>query len=81
MVRSIRNVEIALGEKEKKISKEEQEIAKFARKSIVSNIKILAGEIISENMICFKRPGLGFLPTQLDEVVGRKAKRTIEKNR
>ena len=81
LVKSIRNVEIALGESDKRVSDEEQEVAKFARKSIVSNKNILSGEVISKDMICYKRPGTGFLPTHLDKVVGKKAKKSIRKNR
>ena len=36
---------------------------------------------MSKDIVCYIIPGLGFLLTQLDEVVGRKAKQTIEKNR
>jgi len=81
LVKSIRNVEIALGESEKEVSDEEREVAKFARKSIVSNKNILSGEVISEDMICYKRPGTGFLSIELEKVVGKKAKKSIRKNR
>ena len=81
LVKSIRNVEIALGESKKRVSDEEQEVAKFGRKSIVSNKNISSGEVISKDMICYKRPGTGFLPTHLDKVVGKKAKKSIRINR
>ena len=81
LVKSIRNVEMALGHSTKKVSEEEYEVAKFARKSIVSNKKIFAGEVISKDMISYKRPGFGFLPTQLDKVVGKVARRAIKENR
>ena len=49
-------------------------MSKVGRKSIVSNKNIKSGEIISKDMICYKRPGNGFLPIDLEKVVGKKAK-------
>ena len=80
LVKSIRNIEIALGDGKKIISKEELEVSKMGRKSIVSNRKIKKGEIISKDMICYKRPGNGYLPIELDKVIGKKASVDIEEN-
>ena len=80
LVKSIRNIEIALGDGNKNISKEELEVSKMGRKSIVSNRKIKKGEIISKDMICYKRPGSGYLPIELDKVMGKKAGIDIEEN-
>jgi N,N'-diacetyllegionaminate synthase len=81
LVRDIRNVEIALGSKYKKLSVDEVNVSKAARKSIVSNRNILKGEVIQNNDICYKRPGTGFLPTDIELVVGRVAMNDIKKNR
>ena len=32
-------------------------------------------------MICFKRPGTGFLPIEKEKVIGKRAKRLIKKDR
>ena len=45
-----------------------------ARRSIVSKVKIHAGQIITENMLSFKRPGTGISPSRIDNVIGKKAK-------
>jgi len=81
LVKNIRNVELSLGNPKKIISNEEKVISKVARKSIVSKRKINIGEIITEKMICFKRPGTGFLPIEKEKVIGKRAKRLIKKDR
>jgi N,N'-diacetyllegionaminate synthase len=81
IVKKIRDVEIMLGKKTKKISKKELEIAKVARKSIISKYNLFPGMKISNTNICFKRPGTGFLPTQLNKLLNKKIRRFIEKDR
>ena len=81
LVKNIRNVELSLGNPKKIISNEEKVISKVARKSIVSKRKINIGEIINEKMICFKRPGTGFLPIEKEKVIGKRAKKLIKKDR
>tara|TARA_Y100000590_G_scaffold180640_1_gene205885 strand:+ start:31672 stop:32679 length:1008 start_codon:yes stop_codon:yes gene_type:complete len=80
LVKSIRNVEIAIGNSDKKISDNERKVSQFARKSIVTNKMIKIGQVITVDMLCFKRPGSGFLPIELDKVIGKRAKRDIEKD-
>ncbi|MCR4685634.1 MAG: N-acetylneuraminate synthase family protein [Lachnospiraceae bacterium] len=41
-----------------------------ARRSIVANVDIAKGDVITEEMLTFKRPGTGISPASLDEVVG-----------
>lgn len=49
-----------------------------ARRSIVSFGKIKKGTTIQSNMITFKRPGTGISPTNINIVIGKKAKIDIE---
>lgn len=49
-----------------------------ARRSVVSSGKILAGEIIDEAMLTYKRPGTGISPTDIDKIIGKKAIIDIE---
>ena len=51
-----------------------------ARRSIVANKKINAGEIIKENDITYKRPGTGISTSFWDEVIGRSVKRGIDED-
>ena len=80
LVTSIRNIEMAMGGKEKKFSDDEIEIKKAARKSIVSTRDISSGEMISEEHLCYKRPGIGFLPVEKDTIIGKRAKADIAGN-
>lgn len=46
---------------------------KNARRSIVSNVDIKAGTVVTENMLTFKRPGTGISPAKIDWVIGKTA--------
>jgi N,N'-diacetyllegionaminate synthase len=81
LVSSIRNVEVALGTMERRFSKDQKEISKVARKSIVSKHYIKEGSVICEEDICFKRPGIGFLPFEKDKIIGKTSLCDIEKDR
>jgi len=80
MVKSIRNIELALGDGIKKPSKSETPNIKVARKSIVAQKKIKKGEIFTEDNITVKRPGDGISPMKWDEVLGSVANRDYEQD-
>ncbi len=48
-----------------------------ARRSIVANTDINAGETITKDMLTFKRPGTGISPCNINNVLNRKAKKDI----
>ncbi len=73
MVKSIRNVEKALGSDIKKPSKSEVQNRKISRKSIVAKTNIKKGELLNENNIAIKRPGTGISPMRWQSVIGTKA--------
>ena len=78
MVTAIHDVERALGNGVKKLAAEEEEIKKAARRSIVAKVKIRKGTVIRENMLDFKRPGIGLEPKNLHKIVGKRAGKDIE---
>jgi N-acetylneuraminate synthase/N,N'-diacetyllegionaminate synthase len=80
MVKSIRDVEKALGDGIKQPTTREEEIKKIARRSIVAKMDISEGAIITEEMLDVKRPGMGIEPKYVDMVVGRKAKENIKRD-
>jgi len=80
MIKEIRNVEKILGSYDKKPTKSEERIMKIVRKSIIANKEIEKGSIIKDDMIIIKRPGTGLKPIYIDKIVGRKAKRKIDKD-
>lgn len=73
MVKTIRNIEIALGNGEKYPSKSEKKNITVARKSIVAKKDIKKGEIFTETNITTKRPGNGISPMEWFKVIGSKA--------
>lgn len=48
-----------------------------ARRSIVVKRDIKKGEVITEDILTFKRPGTGLSPAKIDEVLGKKAIKDI----
>ena len=61
MIKSIKNVSIALGSYLKKPTKSEKPNIKIARKSIVAIRNIKKGEIFTKLNIGIKRPGLDYI--------------------
>lgn len=78
MVKSIRNVEKALGEVTYELSPKTQESKKFLRSLfVVEDIK--KGQIFSEKNVRSIRPGYGLSPKYLEIVTGKKAKSNLKK--
>ncbi|MCM3511411.1 N-acetylneuraminate synthase [Carnobacterium inhibens] len=73
MVKSIRNIEKALGTGVKTPTDSERKNKPIARKSIVAKAPISIGEIFSEENLEIKRPGTGISPMLWDEIIGSKA--------
>ena len=80
MIMSIRNVEKALGNGEKKPADIEISNMEIARKSIVAKKNIKKGDILSEENITTKRPGNGINPMLWTSVLGTRAKRNFEED-
>ena len=79
MVRKIREVESARGDGVKNGPRhEEMEMAEKGRRSLHACEAIAKGEVISEDKLTIKRPGLGLPPFLLPQVVGRTARQDIE---
>jgi len=80
LVQGIRMVEKALGDGCKRPAAGEADTAAAARKSLVAARDILAGTVLSLDMIAVKRPGTGLPPSMLDFVLGRKLRRDVAKD-
>ena len=78
MVKSIRNIEQALGTGVKQVSDSEKSNIAVARKSIVAKIYIKKGETLTEENLTVKRPGTGISPMRWEEVVGTKATKNYQ---
>lgn len=80
MIRSIRNIEKALGKKSKKPSLAEIRNKTTVRKSIVAAQNIKKGEIFSKKNITTKRPAKGISPMCWNDVIGKVAKKHLKKD-
>ena len=78
MVLAIRNIEKALGSYEKKPSPSESVNIDIVRKSIIASASIKKGEILSDNNVTTKRPGVGISPMKWDKVIGTVASKDYQ---
>jgi len=80
-VNNINFLKIILGDRIKKPISSELLSRKYARRSIVARVNIHKGEVISKEMVTFKRPGTGISPGELDKVIGKRAKEEINEDK
>lgn len=78
LIRQIREIEAGIGDGEKKPQASEIKSVLWARKSIVSKVSILPDQPITSSMVRFKRPGTGIPPSEINQVLGRRANVQIE---
>ena len=80
MIKSIRRIEVAMGEKVKRPTTSEKPNIEPARKSIVAVRPINKGELFcAENLAC-KRPATGLSPMLWDKIIGIPAKKDFGKD-
>lgn len=75
MIKAVRHIEAALGNREKTVSPSEAKNRDIARKSIVARRAIARGEVFTEENLTVKRPGGGVSPMRWFEVLGAAAAR------
>ncbi|MEZ5196501.1 MAG: N-acetylneuraminate synthase family protein [Bacteroidales bacterium] len=80
MVRDIRNLEMALGEKRIFVSDVIEETKTKLERSIAAIRNIEKGEIISDSDIHLLSPGDGFKWTEKDKIIGKAAKMDIPRD-
>lgn len=78
MVKSIRNIETAMGDGIKRPTERELRNRAVARRSLVAAVRIAEGEAFTADNLTAKRPGTGISPMRWDEVLGRRASRDFE---
>ena len=79
LVAQIRDVESAMGDGRKLgPAPEEMEFYEKARRSVHAAVNLPEGTVISEEMLCVKRPGYGVRPKHLPVLFGRTARRRID---
>ena len=80
LVKSIRNIESALGDGIKRVTVSEAKNKEIMRKSIVARRNISKGEILSEKNITTKRPGNGMSPMNWEKILGSVASRDYKED-
>jgi len=80
LVKIIRNVELSLGDGIKKVMPSELKNKPLMQKSLVAKKNIKTGQIIREDDITCKRPGIGLQPYWYDQILHKRAKGNILKN-
>jgi N,N'-diacetyllegionaminate synthase len=80
LVRTVRDVEAALGDGIKRPMPSELPNKPLMQKSLVAKRNIHAGEIITPNDLTCKRPVVGLLPSWFDHVIGKRAAVDIPKD-
>jgi N,N'-diacetyllegionaminate synthase len=78
LVRSIRNIERAMGDGIKCATQSERLNMKVARKSIVAARSIPIGEVFDETNLTVKRPAEGLSPMRWDDLIGTCAGRDYQ---
>ncbi len=78
MVNMIRKIEKMLGSDNLILSVEQKKHLDTIRKHVVARRFIRKGEIIKEEMFAYKRSPKGIYPTDVDKLIGKKAKEDIE---
>jgi N,N'-diacetyllegionaminate synthase len=77
MVLAIRNIEMALGEKSKKLSQSELNNIVVARKSIHLRTGKKKGEILKEEDLEMLRPGNGISPMEIRTLIGKRVNKNL----
>ena len=71
----------AARDRKKFVAETEKEVYKFARSSIVADIDIPRGTLLTRENIWARRPGNGEIPAfEFEKVLGKTLKRDIAKN-
>ena len=78
LVRAIRELESALGTGDKRPSERELANLSGMRRSLVARRAIAAGEVVTSEMLAYKRPATGIPPRDEPRIVGRTAARAID---
>lgn len=76
----IRAIELALGDGVIDFNPAVEAAKNKLARSLTSKVKINKGEVLSEDKLCLKSPGTGLLWREKDNILGKTATRTIEKD-
>lgn len=73
IIREIEFIDTLSGNGDLSCLESEQSARENARRSIVAKVDISAGSVFEKYMLTFKRPGTGISPSEIEQLIGRKA--------
>lgn len=80
LILGLKNVYISLGQYNRVVSIDELEQRKKMRRSLIANIDLNPGDILSEENLGAKRPGTGISVNEWDLYLGKKVNKKIDKD-
>ena len=80
MVRAVRDAQASLGDGIKRMAEAEADLYVTARRSLFAARAIEAGSTVTDDDVAILRPGTGIEVRELPNVVGRVARRRIERH-
>ncbi len=78
LVHAARNIEQAMGDGVKRRTLREEEVARTARRSVVAQVDIPAGAVLTKEMLRMKKPEAGIKPKYYWGLLGRRTVRDIQ---
>jgi N,N'-diacetyllegionaminate synthase len=78
LVRDVRRLEKNLGTSALVPTMTEEQMAKLCHRSIVAVTALSSGTVLETEHLGFKRPGTGLMPYELESVVGRRLRQSVE---
>jgi len=81
IISKCKKLKTILGKPERVVSVEEMEQRVKMRRSIVAKDDLKQGQVITEEMICAKRPGSGIAADKFDDLIGKKVKKNVFQDR
>ena len=80
LVRSVRRVEVALGDGRKRPASGELDTRRVARRSLVAARDLESGVVLRSEDLCSMRPGTGISPAEHDRVIGHHLRKPVSRH-
>lgn len=80
MIKSVKNIYKSLGSEVRTVSKEEIDQRFKMRRSLIANVDLLPGDVLTEDNLGAKRPGTGISVSDFDFYIGKTINKKIEKD-
>jgi sialic acid synthase SpsE len=79
MVLACHTVYLSMGGRERVLAEAELAQIPKMRRSIVSKVRLAPGDFLTSDSVDFKRPGTGYPPAALPELLGRQVRKIVER--